>query len=261
MSGPQNITQAAAPALSGQPQVNFDKNSFEAVIWQKGYRVYHDKATKCPCKVEAHDNLSDCRNCGGSGWIFFNRTETRMILKSMNLDTQYKDWAEETLGTVSISARDGDKIGYMDRITVLDAETLFSEVIYPKTFKNERFARVTYDINSIESAFMFSGSKNKLTKLELNTDYTFRDNYFILDSKYKNYKDTSITIRYIHAPQYHVIDMPRDTMASPIKNTAGIAEDKLMPISAVGRRAHYVLDEQNYNGDYLFDNSYDDSCD
>jgi hypothetical protein len=260
MSGPVNITQAAAPALEGQPSVNFSKDSFEALIWQKGYRVYHDKATKCPCKVKAHDNLSSCKNCGGSGWIFFNRVETKMILASMNLDTQYKDWAEETLGTVSLTARDSDKIGYMDRITVLDAETLFSEVVYPKTFKNERFARLTYDIKFIETVFLFSGAQNALTKLEPTTDFTFKNNYIVLDPKYNDYDETSITVRYIHAPQYHVVDMPRDTMSSPIKDTEGIPQEKLMPISAVGRRAHYVLDEQSYNGDYLFDNSYATNC-
>jgi len=258
--GPAVITSQAAPALAGQPQVNFNKDSFEAVIYQKGYRVYHDKAIKCPCKVQATDNLSDCHNCGGSGWVFYNRVSTRMILHSMNLDTQYKEWSEETLGTVNITARDVDKIAYMDRITVIDAQTLFSEVIYPKKHKGLRYATATYDILSIEDVFLFAGSKNKLTRLIEGTDYTLNENAIQLDAKYDNYKSTCVALRYIHSPTYHVIDMPRDTMDSPIKNLSGIPEDKLMPISAVGRRAHYVLDAQNYNGDYLFDNSYIDPC-
>lgn len=255
--GPQNIVQKAAPDTAGQPQVNFDKTSFEAIVWQKGYRVHHDKAIKCPCKVEGTDNLSDCHNCGGSGWVFFNRVETRMVLRSMNLNTQYKDWSEETLGTVSISASDSDKIAYMDRITVLDAETLFSEVIYPKNYKGVRFALTTYDIKSVETVFLFVGSKQALVLLEEGVDYTVADNRFELNyAKYKDFPHTCIGIRYIHAPTYHIIDMPRDTMASPIKNISGIPEDKLMPISAVGRRAHFVLDAQNYAGDYIIDNSY-----
>ena len=67
--------------------------------------------------------------------------------------------------------------------------------------------------------------------------------------------ETTISIRYIHAPQYHVIDVKRDVMVSPTYESQGkrLAQ---MPISAQGRRAHYVLDRQNYKGDLIFDNSY-----
>jgi hypothetical protein len=259
-SGPQNIVRQTIPNLGGQGQVNFIKSNFDAIIEMKGYRVYHDKAIKCPCKVETIDHLSNCQNCGGSGWVFYNRIESRMILRSMNLSTQYKDWSELTLGTVNLTARDVDKLGYMDRVTVIDARSAFSETIYLKVFKGVHIGYVTYDIVEIEDIFMFASANSKLTRLIEGEDYSIRNNAIILTSKYDTYPNVCVSLRYIHSPMYHVIDLPRDTMVAPILNNAGVPEDQQMPVSAVARRAHYVLDAQNYVGDYLFDNSYLDPC-
>ena len=259
-SGPQNIVRQTPPNLNGQGQVNFIKSNFDAVIELKGYRVYHDKAIRCPCKVETTDHLSSCRNCAGSGWVFYNRVESRMIVKSMNLSTQYKDWSEITLGTVSVTARDVDKLGYMDRLIIIDASTSFTEVIYPKRFKGVHIAYTVYDIKEIEDIFLFGSSDVALIRLEVSVDYTIRNNAIILTSKYDSFTNLCVSLRYRHSPMYHVVDLPRDTMVAPIANAAGVPEDLQMPVSAVARRAHYVLDAQNYVGDYLFDNSDSDLC-
>lgn len=254
-SGPKSSITQTPPDLGGQAQVSLNKSTFEAVIYQKGYNVYHDKATKCPCKVQSSDNLSSCRNCGGLGWVFFNRTKTKMILHSMNLDTQYKDWSEQTLGTVNISASDKDKLGYMDRIIVRDAQTMFSEIIYPQKWQGSKYAFTTYDVVSAETVFMFAGAEQKLKVLQLGVDYNINNNIFTMSARYLDVEDITISIRYIHAPMYHVIDMPRDTMVHDVRNPSGIFETKVMPTSAVGRRAHYVLDMQNYTADYIHDNT------
>lgn len=268
MGGQNTVVHQPAPALAGQPSVNFDKKAFDAIIWQKGYKVYHDKAVKCPCKVHRSDNLSICRNCGGSGWVLYNRVETRMVIQSMNLDTQYKDWTEETLGTCRISAADRDRLAYMDRITVLDGITQFSEILYPKTYKGKCFAYTTYEILEIEEAWLFVDPNEPLVLLEAGVDYEIIQNsnpqiecgalgYIFQLKKYTDWKNITVSLRYKHRPQYHVIDQPRDSMSTPVLDNSGVPQDTQMPISAVARRVHYVLDRENYSGDYLFDNSYE----
>ena len=70
-----------------------------------------------------------------------------------------------------------------------------------------------------------------------------------------------ITIRYIHAPSYHVIEMKRETMQTYRFNT-GTEVLQNMPLSGIGRRAQYILTAPNLQGDNLLDNSYpeDGSC-
>ena len=268
MGGQNTIVHQPAPATASQPSVNFDKDAFDAIIWQKGYKVYHDKAVKCPCKVHHSDNLSVCRNCGGSGWVLYNRVETRMVIQSMNLDTQYKDWTEETLGTCRISAADRDRLSYMDRIIVLDGITQFSEILYPKNYKGKCFAYTTYDILEIEEAWLFVDPNEPLVLMEEGVDFEIIQNanqqnqcgalgYIFQLKKYTDWKNITVSLRYKHRPSYHIIDQPRDSMSTPVLDNRKIPQDTQMPVSAVARRVHYVLDRENYSGDYLFDNSYE----
>lgn len=243
---------------------NFDKEGFETAIWQKGYNVIHEKALKCPCKSKNSNQQSDCKNCGGTGWIFINPTETRMIIHSMNRSTKFKDWTEENLGTVSISAMIRDELSYMDRVVITDSKAFFSEVIYPKKMSdsNTMFAFTTYKIKAFFYVGLFVNVDSALTKLVEDTDYTFDGNKFYLNESFftDENQDTSITIRYSHAPEYHVLDLPRESMQS-FSNGGGKQEELLdLPISAVAKRAHYILDMENIANSRLVDNSFFDHC-
>ena len=84
-------------------RVDFNKPSFEKLIYQKGLDVVWEQAIHCPCKDDeaANQGLSSCKNCGGTGWVFINPEETKMIIHSMNLNTRYKEWSMEKLGSKS----------------------------------------------------------------------------------------------------------------------------------------------------------------
>jgi hypothetical protein len=54
-----------------------------------------------------------------------------------------------------------------------------------------------------------------------------------------------------------VIDLPRETMQSP--SQWGPLDTELvsnMPIHGIGRRSHYVLDAQNYDGTRVLNNDH-----
>lgn len=255
------------PNTLAQPDVNLNRNDFDSLIWNKGYNVTIEKAMRCPCKSKGGDNLSSCRNCGGTGWFFINPVETKLVMQGMNFDNKFKSWTQEALGTVRITCMDRDRISWMDRITSKDAESYFSEVLYPIRINDQDLGEIyvaspSYAVLSVSEIFMYNGADEPHIRLN-ESQYKFaRGGYYIqiTDQNLVALEDVSISIRYRHHPQFHVIDITRDIMTSytvdPNTDLKDV-QDKF-PLSAVGRRSHYVLDRNNYDANYIIDNSYDE---
>lgn len=254
------IQQAPAQLANNTP--NFFQEEFEKLIWDKGYRVIHEKALTCPCKSKAVNQLSNCKNCGGTGWLFINPTETRMILHNMNQSTEYKAWSQENLGNVSISVINSDRLTYMDRITLIESEADFNEERhFKKSIDNVLFTYLSYHAKSIKYVGLFIDENTLLTRLD-STQYSIDGNKLFLDASFlADYSEDfpyTVTVSYIHQPQFHILDINRQVMNSRSK-LYGKESIQDMPIAAVGRRAHFVLDTQNINHTRLLDNSYLDA--
>lgn len=255
------ITVTPPPSTAGKPDVNLDKSDFEALIEQKGYDVYHDRALKCPCKPRSGgDAQSSCKNCAGSGWLYINRHETRMVIQSMNIETKYKEWSEERLGSARITARDIDQLAFMDRITLINAEAVYSQVLHPKKEPGDAYfyATARYNVKRIRDIFLFKGVGVSLQKLDETTDYTLVRNQIRLNASFNAEVNPTITVRYIHEPEFTVLDLSRDLMYSTIKDKCSTEGKKevAFPISAVARRSHYMPDRGDFEDDDLIDNSY-----
>jgi len=254
---------------SGKANVDLVKSDFDALVWNKGYDVYVDKAIKCPCATKNNGApLSSCKNCGGSGWTFVNRYQTKMILQSMNIDTQYKEWSEERLGTVRITARTEDELALMDRITLLSGLMSDTETIHPFKKNNALKSRLNQPPVEIEEIFAFVESGQELKKLVYGTDvsvegtdFSVSGNILTFSNEYLAWPNFTVSIRYKHYPSYHVIDLPRGVIETEaLDRSSGKREYNKLPIHAVGRLAHYVMDEQNIAEDFILDNSYDVNC-
>lgn len=264
------ITQPAAQIIGTQPE--FERSEFNSAIWSKGYNIIVEPAYECPCRSKDAGNqqLSDCQNCGGSGWVFINKFKTRAIMHSMNLDTQYKEWSAENLGTVSVTVRDIDQLSYMDRVTLIDSKTAFHQLLHlQKNPADTQYYQYTiYPVKDIVALFLFSSSGLALEKLELTTDYTIDpiDPRKILIDSARNAQldgltDPTLTIRYLHNPQFYVIDLSRDLMNTNVtSSTTGREESLPFPVHAVARRSHYVLEAENFDGNRIIDNDFDVSC-
>lgn len=253
------LIKTTAPNLQGKARVDLVKSDFDAIVWQKGYDVILEKAIECPCRNRPDGQaLSDCRNCGGSGWVFYNPVQTRMVIQSINKDTQYKEWSKENLGTAKISALNEQQLSYMDKITILNAVQTLNETLFFKQHSDGVYrAMSTYKIIDIVDIFEFVDSQHPLKVLTEN-DYTIVNERWIELSNVTEQYPT-ISIRYTYNPIYHILDINRDVMTSK-KLIAGKDINKDFPVSAVGRVAHYILNIQNFNQEYLFDNSYDKGC-
>lgn len=265
-----NIIAQTLPDQAGKARVDLVKSDFDVIISQKGYDVYHDKCYKCPCANEPNGHAqSSCRNCGGSGYIFVNRTETKMVIQSMTLDTKFKSWSKELMGTARITAFNEQELAYMDRITVRNAEMISNEVLHFKLDISGGGAGILraycrFNIIGIDAIYLFKSPTEKLQVLTTD-DFTIIDGQWIeLGSEFVGLENSTITIRYTHHPQYHILELTRNTIESYVlKKTDNLNRDESdkFPVSAVGRLANFVLDQENYGLDYLFNNSTDLKCD
>lgn len=66
----------------------------------------------------------------------------------------------------------------------------------------------------------------------------------------------TVSIRYKHKLQYHILDIPHVIRNSYRKDNKGRDELQKLPVQAIGRLVHYVVDRPNFDGDNIFDNSY-----
>ena len=215
------ITIQTKPSLVGKPEVNLVKDDFEALLEQKGYDVWHDRAIKCPCSSkDGGAPQSSCKNCGGSGYFYVNRTKTRIVIQSMNVDTKLKEWSEERLGTAKITARPDDRLSFMDRLTLIDSESEHSQVVFmekqPDT--NKLYGTLRYDPIEVYSIFLYKSTTEKHQLLVEGTDFTIDRNQIKLTTvEYGTINNPTISIRYKHRAEYTVLDLPRDVMVSPLR--------------------------------------------
>ena len=256
---PQDLsTLATAPS--------FNPVDFKQAISNHGYDVTIEKALMCACKDKANGNVRvDCGNCGATGWIFVNKKKTRALISHINQKTKFQNWTEENVGTINVTTHAEDRIGYMDKITVLDVETTFSQVVHVrKSSTNKLFGFLAYVPTEIDMAFLFLDAEEPLEHLDPGK-YTIEHNRFILDDSYlamlsgitdPNLQYLNVTIRYFHEPVYHIVDINREVIKNRSKDCGtGSKTLKELPISSIGKKPHTIYEMPSFLGQGLFDNS------
>lgn len=264
------VTAYQTPPAAINPRVGWDVNRFETLIQTQGYDALIDRALRCPCcEKSTGQALSTCRNCGGRGWFFVDRTETRLLAQHMDSKKRYDEWSQVNRGTASITTRGIDKLGFMDRIILTQLEEWFSETLHPVLFNGQLIAYPIYEPLEITNAFLFASDSSPL--IPLTPDYysvvgnkvVFSDTIInLVDVESMDIQDVNeiplhITIRYSHYPVYHVIDMNRELMRVREGKLCGEGYDdhlRQMPINVLARKAHYIFDNQKWDEVY-YDNT------
>lgn len=255
-----SIRQSPATNLVGTPTPTLKKDLFDGNIWGYGYEVLVDKAIECPCKQSGkNSNQINCQNCRGTGWVFINPVKTKAIITSINQDTKYKPWSQELIGNISITFRDIDNVAFMDRITLIDESTIFSQICPIRTATDAtKFIFAAYGIESIEDIFVFAGESSPLVKLTSDKYSISTDNPFVVEfttNALSSSINNSVSIRYKHKIQYNILDMPHVVRSSPDLNNLGQLKKQKLPTQYIARLSHYVV-QPNYDGSGIIDNSY-----
>ena len=264
------VTAYQTPPAAINPRVGWDVNRFETLIQTQGYDALIDRALRCPCCDKATGQaMSTCKNCGGRGWFFVDRTETRLLAQHMDSKKRYDEWSQVNRGTASITTRGIDKLGFMDRIILTQLEEWFSETLHPVLFDSQLIAYPIYEPLEITNMFLFASDTAPLVPLSadmysvVGNKIVFSENVLdLVDLESLDIKDVNeiplhITIRYSHYPVYHVIDMNRELMRVREGKLCGQGYDEYlrqMPINVLARKAHYIFDNQKWDEVY-YDNT------
>ena len=241
---------------TGTPDVRYRRNEFDSAIYKLGYPAYVDYFIPCPCKEKGvHSANLTCKNCFGSGFVLIKRMQTKLLLSQMNRSTEYKDWSVENMGTVSVTLLSEDPISLMDRVVLYTESSQYTELIYPRFLEEGKsIGFCTYPPIEIEVAYLYNGDTNKLEKIDTSNieidnqgKLNFKgnlENY--LREEYIHSSEPGISLKYRYHPSYHIIDIPRNLMTSPVENTlTKNVERQSFPIHAMGRMSHMVLERGN----------------
>jgi len=257
-----NIQPSLNYPVNTPDRVDFDKDNFDTLVGQKGRSVKLERSLLCPCKGVSSNQQSSCKNCGGSGYIYYNPITTKMVIQGMDKSVDWKPWSEESAGVINITSFEEDQIAVFDKVTVLEANSIFSEALNFKysSALSQYFSYTTYPIKKMLYSGLFIDVNTVLTRLTEGTDFSYNGDRILLNNSY--YNPTSlpktITVKYVHAPVYLIMVMKRDSMESYDYETG----DKLirLPVSAMAKRLAYNIVKENLSGDRLLNNSFIDTC-
>ncbi len=245
----------------GSPQVHMDRKKFDDFITDHGYVVLIDRAIKCPCKNRITGKpLPDCKNCGGTGWFYIDRQKSVIACTSLSNKNKYEVWTESNAGTVNITTRPEDKLGWMDKVSLTELESWFSQAVYLKLLEdNSWFSFLTYEPISAFDVFIFKNTGEALGYLT-SDKYTLSGNKILVPaSTITSFGLTDgeycISIRYTHNPVYYIIDINRDLIKQKVDPNCTNNNKANLPLNCIGRRAHFVLDAADFVGDNLLDNT------
>lgn len=256
---------AKTPTAETLPRVGWNVEWFDGLIHRHGYHAYIERALRCPCVDKATGQaLSTCKNCLGRGWFFVDRRETRLVAQGMANNRKNSDTGEINHGTARITTRAVDKLGFMDKIILLELEAYHSEILKPMLFENELIAYPVYEPLSITNIFLFTSEDVRLTPLNegqyeivgnhIKFDKDIIDMISVSDVNAK-LPEISISVRYSYYPVYHIVDVNRElTKVREMKKPYGDKDLTEIPINALARKAHYIFDAQRFGAE-IYDNT------
>jgi len=240
-------------------RVDFSKDDFDILIGQKGLVFRHEIAIKCSCNREVSGQpLPHCVDCGGVGVIFIEPELLKGVVQAVNYDPKNMNYSEINLGTAQLTTRYNQRLGWMDRITLCDGETIFMENVFPELREvdtvEELSALLTYVPKSLSKVYMFVAENTPQLELIEGTDYTVAEGsrkLVLSDAIKTSFKSSDekkkyIGIRYLHEPQYIIMDIQKDIRNTRVVDSAGKENLKNLPINCIIKKVHYTLNDNGF---------------
>ena len=257
----RRATPPSVGVMSQNPNISLqEKDRYEALIFNKGYQVKIENGVECPCKGKSGAPLTTCSNCLGLGWIFINPIYTKAIITSANSSTKYKHWSRELAGTVNITVRDSERLGYMDKVTFRGKTNILSEIRPVITTGANKFIFCSYQVETISNIYVFNDDVTKLTVLTPDQYSINEGNSMIVDLNITSYPtlfNGVVSIEYDYLESYNVIDIPHSFRSAFIDDSNGTRQEYDLPVQAIAGKSHYIMGKPtNYWSNNLLNNSF-----
>lgn len=256
---------AQTPPSFDLPKPYWDVEKFESLIYNNGYDALLQRALRCPCVDRASGQaLSTCKNCMGRGWFFVDTRQTRVVAQSMDNTRRNSQTGEINRGTARITARASDKLGFMDRVILLDLMAYYTEILNPIEYEGELVAYPVYEPLDVTNIYLYAGDDKKLIPLTTN-EYEIQGNKIVFNNSIlddvpvedinQKFPEITVSIRYSYHPTYHIIDSNRELCKVRDRGCSFTDENlRQVPMLYAARKAHYIFDAIKYNNE-MFENS------
>jgi len=237
----------------------WSKTEFDGAINDRGYKCTTEKAIRCPCiNITTGSPLASCQNCGGTGWVYIMKKEgVKIVLQGMGYNDKYFNWTQANTATARATIWDIEKLVYMDKLTLEDTTTNYSQHTNILQFDRELYAFATYPIEEVLGVYAFLAPNEKLKLLIENVDFTFKkgQNILFFSEKMLSLPNKTISIHYKHKPQYIVIDILRDVIQQKIVKVGDTTEVlESLPPSYIARRLHFAMNINYLGNSTILDN-------
>jgi len=207
-------------------RVDFRPGQFDLVIETKGYLLAWTRSSICPCSNPVDQSQQpdpNCSLCDGQGWIYFGGeaqdlsdytfttlqqsilTDTdAMVIRGIitnitNKQDQLNDVSNWVDGTMRLTVRPENKLGYLDRVVGLDVLIVYSEHIKADGTATMIPRYPIVEVNQIRS---------ESTVYVEDTDYEINDVGNIIWMLTPPVVDTLLSVHYHCHPTWLITDHP-----------------------------------------------------
>lgn len=234
-------------------RVDFDKKAFDALAENKGHIMRHERSVRCSCNEKATGNPhGDCVNCGGIGFVFKTGANIRGVISNMNYDPKTQRYHTIDMGTAMLTTLFENRVAFMDRLTIEDGESVFTETVYPfiQTLTGGTSilrCQTLYAPISISEAYLFVDAATPHTVLTETIDYTVVGNVITFSTALRDALVASgeeyyhVGVRYTHFPQYIVMDVLKDIRNSRELTIGGTEANQKMINNCIIKKTQFIL--------------------
>lgn len=207
-------------------RVDFRANQFDLMIETKGYLLAWTRASVCPCKSTSEQSEQpnpNCSLCNGKGHIYFGGeaqdlsaytftdiqqnildTTNAMVIRGVittitNKQDQLDKASNWVDGSMRLTVRPENKLGYLDRVVALDCMIVYSEQIETDGSNTLTTRYPVLEVNQLRS---------ENTVYVLDTDYEISTLGAITWLGTPPVANIDVSIHYICYPTWLVIDHP-----------------------------------------------------
>ena len=218
-------------------RVDFKPDDFALLIETKGYRLAWSRTAQCPCVgINDQTDQSDpnCSLCEGAGWLRFQPigavtnsfivgeldalqtkivgTDSAVIRAIMTAfvttPTPWDKVGPRLQGTVNVTTRAENKIGYYDRLVNLDSTIVYSELFKASGTSLDTTRYLVREINLLRSATQVYAEGTNFNIVAGDIQWV---------AGHEPEEDTQLVAHYLCHPTWRIIEHPHAIRLSPVK--------------------------------------------